>query len=43
MDIDLTSSASDITWQQSACPWNEQDKTTEHKCAVKNTSIYFMI
>lgn len=39
MDIDLTSSASDITWQQSACPWNEQDKTTEHKCAVKNTSI----
>ena len=39
MDIDLTSNASDIHWQQSACPWNNEDNTQEHKCAVKNTSI----
>ena len=39
MDIDLTSSVSDIHWKQTACPWNEAEKTNEHKCAVKNTSI----
>ena len=39
MDIDLTSNKSDISWEQKTCPWNEDDNTNEHKCAVKNTSI----
>lgn len=39
MDIDLTSNESDIHWKQSACPWNEEENTKEHKCAVKNVSI----
>ena len=39
MDIDLTSDASDIHWKQTVCPWNEEENTKEHKCAVKNTSI----
>ena len=39
MDIDLTSNPSDIHWEQTMCPWNKEEKSTEHKCAVKNTSI----
>ena len=39
MDIDLTSSESDISWEQSICPWNKEENTNEHKCAIKNTSI----
>lgn len=39
MDIDLTSSASAISWKQDKCPWNTAEKTNNHKCAVKNTSI----
>ena len=39
MDIDLTSNASDIQWEQAVCPWNAEENTNEHKCAVKNTSI----
>lgn len=39
MDIDLTSNKSDISWEQKTCPWNEEENTNEHKCAVKNTSI----
>ena len=39
MDIDLTSEESDIHWQQAVCPWNKEDNTKEHKCAVKNISI----
>ena len=38
MDIDLASKQSDIHWEQTMCPWNEEEKTREHKCAVKNTS-----
>lgn len=38
MDIDLTSKE-DINWEQTSCPWNKEDNTNEHKCAVKNTSI----
>ena len=38
MDIDLTSKE-DINWEQTTCPWNKEDYTNEHKCAVKNTSI----
>ena len=38
MDIDLTSQ-SDINWAQSTCPWNKDEHTNVHKCAIKNTSI----
>lgn len=38
MDIDLTS-AENVAWRQEACPWNQAEKTNEHKCAVKNVSI----
>ena len=37
MDIDLVSE--NIGWERMNCPWNEAEKTKEHKCAVKNTSI----
>ena len=39
MDIDLASNQSDIHWKQTLCPWNNEENTKEHKCAVKNTSI----
>jgi hypothetical protein len=38
MDIDLISDK-EVTWKQDNCPWNEDEKTNEHKCAVKNVSI----
>ena len=38
MDIDLLPN-SDILWEMDKCPWNEDDKFDEHKCAVKNVSI----
>jgi len=38
MDIDLTSEDK-TSWKQMKCPWNEDDKTSEHKCAIKNVSI----
>ena len=37
MDIDLVSK--NLDWEQAKCPWNEEENTSEHKCAVKNTSI----
>ncbi|MFC2099241.1 hypothetical protein ACFLSF_00190 [Candidatus Bipolaricaulota bacterium] len=39
MDIDLTTGADEIVWEQDKCPWNEADGTHEHRCAVKNVSI----
>lgn len=39
MDIDLTTSKKMISWEQDKCPWNDADKTEEHKCAKKNISI----
>ncbi|MBN1305289.1 MAG: hypothetical protein JXA13_12705 [Anaerolineales bacterium] len=39
MDIDLTSNSGTINWEQEACPWNVENNTHEHRCAVKNTSI----
>ena len=39
MDIDLTSDKSDIDWKQEICPWNKEENTKEHKCAIKNISI----
>lgn len=38
MDIDLTS-PDRVSWDQDKCPWNDEQGTGEHKCAVKNTSI----
>ena len=39
MDIDLTSNNENIAWSQDVCPWNEEEKTDKHRCAVKDTSI----
>ena len=39
MDIDLTTNQSDISWKQDVCPWNKDDNSDKHKCAVKNVSI----
>jgi hypothetical protein len=39
MDIDLTTDKEKINWKQDKCPWNETEKTSIHKCAVKNISI----
>ena len=35
MDIDF----SNADFGNSQCPWNNDDKSTQHKCAVKNVSI----
>ncbi len=35
MDIDF----SNKDFGESVCPWNVDDKTDAHRCAVKNTSI----
>ena len=37
MDIDLTSES--VDWNKSSCPWNKEENSKEHKCAVKDTSI----
>ena len=39
MDIDLTTSAGEIIWQQHTCPWNAAEGSRDHRCAVKNVSI----
>lgn len=39
IDIDLTSDEKDIQWEQDKCPWNLEENTNEHKCAVKNISL----
>jgi hypothetical protein len=39
MDIDLATPKDLIAWEQNQCPWNEAEKTNEHKCAVKNISL----
>ncbi len=38
MDIDLIPKAG-LEWEQEACPWNEAEGSSAHKCAVKDTSI----
>jgi hypothetical protein len=38
MDIDLVSQKK-VSWKQDQCPWNLAEKTTKHKCAIKNISI----
>jgi len=37
-DIDLTSHGK-VSWEQSVCPWNEEEGVNDHKCTVKYTSI----
>ena len=39
MDIDLATPQGEIPWRQDRCPWNDAEKTDEHKCAIKNISI----
>ncbi len=39
MDIDLTTPADEISWEQSRCPWNTAENTNEHRCAVRSKSI----
>lgn len=39
MDIDLATPKGSIAWEQDACPWNAEEGSTEHQCAVKNISI----
>ena len=38
MDIDLIP-RSELKWEREACPWNEAEGDSTHKCAVKDTSI----
>ena len=38
MDIDLFLN-DNISWEQDCCPWNKDENTTEHKCAIKDISI----
>lgn len=37
-DLDMCSGDS-INWKQDPYPWNVTENTSDHKCAVKNTSI----
>ena len=39
MDIDLATPRGVVSWEQDKCLWNEAEKTSEHRCAVKNVSI----
>ena len=39
MDIDLSTPADQIAWDQDECPWNEMDGIGGHRCAVKSVSI----
>ena len=39
MDIDLATPAESISWKQNDCPWNKQENSSTHKCAIKNISV----
>jgi len=39
MDINLMADPKKINWKQDECPWNNEERTKKHKCAVKNISI----
>ena len=39
LDIDLATPPEQIAWPQAKCPWNEAERTDQHRCAVKNVSI----
>ena len=38
MDIDLIHNPK-VSWEMDKCPWNEDEGTNEHKCAIKNVSL----
>ncbi|MFC1722511.1 hypothetical protein ACFL0V_00055 [Nanoarchaeota archaeon] len=38
MDIDLLPNPQ-VDWDMDQCPWNKEENTNTHKCAVKHTSI----
>ena len=38
LDIDLIPKPN-LEWAQEACPWNEAEQTTAHRCAIKDPSI----
>ena len=38
MDIDIIPRPG-LQWEQEACPWNEAEGSSAHKCAVKDTSL----
>lgn len=39
MDIDLVTLQEEIGWKQDLCPWNADEHTPRHRCAVKNVSL----
>ncbi len=39
MDINLTADPKKIHWKQDECPWNKEEKTKKHRCALRNISI----
>jgi len=39
MDIDMATPQEEIAWKQDQCPWNADEHTYGHHCAVKNISI----
>jgi hypothetical protein len=39
MDIDLTTPEREIHWKQDKCPWDKEENTEKHRCAIKNISI----
>ena len=38
MDIDIIPRPG-LKWEQEACPWNEAEGSSAHKCAVKDASL----
>ena len=38
MDIDIIPKPG-LAWEQEACPWNQAEGSSTHKCAVKDTSL----
>ena len=39
IDVDMATPQEKIAWKQDQCPWNADEHTCEHRCAVKNISI----
>jgi len=39
MDLDLLSNP-DVSGNIDPCPWNEAEDNLDHRCTVKDTSIY---
>lgn len=40
MDIDLSPPPDCIAWDQDRCPWNVTEESQDHRCALKDVSIY---